>query len=590
MMPDEQEQSVAQIAPKGFPPPLAPDASTADQAPVIHIVKYRGRFRVIGPTSLTFGPPLGPNSSGWACWSWDGNALTAENCRYGIRPLFYFATADQVAVAGSIRSLLILGAPAEIDRAALSVYLRFENFLAEDTPFKYIKALPPGARLRWSGSLTLSTSEYRPALLNITREHAVRRYGALFRSAVRRQAAERNIVPLSGGCDSRHIALELAGDGRSLRSISAAPFPPKSNDDMEIAGRVAAAIGIDHETVEQDVSRYNAITRTTQATSYCGREHAWFRRLAKRLIEMAGPDTAIFDGLGGDVLSAGLFLDERTLDLFRTGRLQELACHYLSGQTGPLPFLADPDIAPATLAVERLEAELARHQSAPNPVGAFFFWNRTRRVVAQQFFGLVADQNVVTPYLDPELFDFLAALPAEMYLDHQFHRDAMHRAHPGFAHIGFARPSAKQRAAGQRAHFRAYGRSILRLLATQPCHTVNRHYAEPRIRYLSCTGDRGACWTADACLYLSQLEHAASAHTHHYRCYFLDRFGNTVDGTAIQSLGDVAAIEQSMVLLAARAQHSIELWNRDRLTFRYVSDDHDLAGSLPNSDRTIDCA
>jgi hypothetical protein len=108
------------------------------------------------------------------------------------------------------------------------------------------------------------------------------------------------------------------------------------------------------------------------------------------------------------------------------------------------------------------------------------------------------------------VFELLAGLPAEMLLDHHFHREALHMAFPQFAGIAFAAPArgGGPRKAVRRDHFRRYGRAILRRLETHPSSLIKSRHAVPRIRYLALVGSAQACWTADACLYLSQLEYA----------------------------------------------------------------------------------
>src|SRR5262249_4336272 len=149
---------------------------------------------------------------------------------------------------------------------------------------------------------------------------------------------------------------------------------------------------------------YAASVEATIETSFCGREHSWFRPLARYFADPDLADAPVLDGLGGDVLSAGLFLEPDALALFRRGAIAALTHRYMGyrgGHDGPLPFLADQALAPAEAARERLADELARHQDAANPVGSFFFWNRTRRVVALSFFAMLGGHRLVTPYLDP---------------------------------------------------------------------------------------------------------------------------------------------------------------------------------------------
>jgi asparagine synthase (glutamine-hydrolysing) len=83
------------------------------------------------------------------------------------------------------------------------------------------------------------------------------------------------------------------------------------------------------------------------------------------------------------------------------------------------------------LALCRLIPELEKHTDSPNPVGQFYFWNRTRREIATSCWGLLNDPcHVLAPYLSREVCDFLSALPAEYFLDHNFHTEAIIRHYP----------------------------------------------------------------------------------------------------------------------------------------------------------------
>ncbi|MEX0760491.1 MAG: hypothetical protein WD100_13005 [Tistlia sp.] len=100
------------------------------------------------------------------------------------------------------------------------------------------------------------------------------------------------------------------------------------------------------------------------------------------------------------------------------------------------------------MARERVARDLARWQQAANPLGLFYLMSRTRREVASAPYGLFAAVGQVhAPYLDRNLYDHLAGLPAEHLWDHGFHRDVIRRAYPEQADIPFAAGEAKPSAA-----------------------------------------------------------------------------------------------------------------------------------------------
>src|SRR5262249_19524175 len=101
----------------------------------------------------------------------------------------------------------------------------------------------------------------------------------------------------------------------------------------------------------------------------------------------------------------------------------------------------DAGLAGEEVAIARIAAALEPHADAPNPVGSFFFWNRTRREVALSPFSVFRGFRVHVPFLDDELFDYLTSLPAEHFLDHTFHYQAIALAYPQWSHIPYATKS-----------------------------------------------------------------------------------------------------------------------------------------------------
>jgi asparagine synthase (glutamine-hydrolysing) len=223
----------------------------------------------------------------------------------------------------------------------------------------------------------------------------------------------------------------------------------------------------------------------------------------------------VYDGIGGDVLSAGLFLSPRRVELFEEGRWAELADDLVSvASDQAIESTLRPERASKfhrEIAFARFAAEFRKHTDAANPIGSFHFWNRTRRLITLCPYGMLREApEVFSPYLDHELFDFLTSLPARMFVDHSFHTETIQRAYPAYAHI----PFAQLRSAGgaYRKHYRSFALAVARrLLKTGPHQLLRDSYFLPRL--LRCLIDPGylpsAVWIGSFALYLDQLESTA---------------------------------------------------------------------------------
>ena len=386
--------------------------------------------------------PGQPDDGIFAEWRWDGETLTVTNDRYGMYPLFYCAGREAVRVSPSIATLVRAGAPAELDHEALAIFLRLGFFLGDDTPFARIKALPPNARLVWRrGELALDGGRVVTRPADLTREAAIDGYVELFRQSIRRRLPENEdfAVPLSGGRDSRHILLELCEQGRRPKlCVTTKPYRPRTDEDVRVASLVTAALALPHAILDQP-DRFDAEHRKNVATSFCSDEHTWALVLAEFL---RGRAATLFDGIGGDVLSAGLFLRRQRLALYEAGRFAELADLILPPlNERTLSLVLRPGVravATRSRAVHRIAVELERHAEAPNPIGSFYFWNRTRREINLVPYALLSSVGTVfAPYLDHDLYDFLAALPLALVRDGELHTDVIRHAYPKVRDVPF---------------------------------------------------------------------------------------------------------------------------------------------------------
>ncbi len=418
--------------------------STSSGSDCLHVRRRDSGFDVVGPHTLNLGEPI-PDSEQrngvWAQWEWNGRELVVRHDPGGFRPIYYFTRPGEIAVAPSLVTLLRQGAPRELDDDALAAFFRLGFFLGDDTPFRAIRAVPANTDLRWTGEgikFDVATPQVQ-AVSTMDRKTAIARYQELFSQAIhRRPSTGASALPLSGGRDSRHILFELVSQGH--RPALTVTIARTTDSDGAAAAAVARTLGVDHQLIPAPPPSLESEQRKNVQTDFCADEHTWFLAMRGAL---TAQNYTLYDGIGGDVLSAGLFLEPNSLALFRAEKFVELARRLIDEEQRS-PFIArflTAEVAQRfneDRAVARLAVELEKHAAMPNPCGSFYFSNRTRREIALSPFAIFGDLKVHAPYLDVDLVDFLSSLPAEMLLDHTFHDDTIAQAYPQWAHLSYS--------------------------------------------------------------------------------------------------------------------------------------------------------
>jgi len=270
-----------------------------------------------------------------------------------------------------------------------------------------------------------------------------------------------------------------------------------------------------------------AMLQKNLLTDFCSDKHTWAMPVVRALDRQV---STVYDGIGGDVLSAGLFSSPERLRHFRAGRLEELAGKLLGNELA-LSKVLRPEAQQRfnrAKALARVREVLASYAEHPNPIASFFFWNRTRRDIALYSFGMFSHETTVfAPYLDHAVFDFLVSLPGEMLVDKQFHVDTISHAFPAAAGIPYARSDGDPQAERwpvwrRRLHFIVLAVDLATYFARDrtagrggigDTSIINRRFVLPRVACLAFDADDRRVWfNLEIVLCLTQLQRWVAAH------------------------------------------------------------------------------
>lgn len=442
---------------------LAGDGPARTQQPLFPVLEVRlnehGAVSV-GPESWDWGHRVrgagGADDGVFAGWRCEGGSVSAWVDRLGMAPLFYAAGPRSIVLSpNALRVARRLGAP-EPDDDALAVFVRRGFFVGNDTPWKAVRAMPPGGRLEWRGGV-LEVSGSIPIMreTRLSYDAAVDAYIDLFRAAVAaRPPGEGAVLPLSGGRDSRHILLELCRQRMKPRAcVTVDRFVREPGDEVSVASGLAEAVGVAHEVAGYERSWTAYELEKNRRTGFCTDEHNHMMVLARAA---EGRFDVAYDGILGDVLSAPFVPGPEHRRMMELGRFEELAREILAPTPGTRGYeLWKPVVSEEACgwllsagqrrrwslerATARVAAELRPHAAAVNPLDSFHVFNRTRREVALAPFGVVRGvPTFYAPFADRAVFDLLSSLPAPGLIREEFHDHAINRAFPRFADVPFA--------------------------------------------------------------------------------------------------------------------------------------------------------
>ena len=257
-----------------------------------------------------------------ALWDSTRNRLVLARDRYGIKPLYYRETADELAFASELRAL----ARGEVDLDALEAFLAFNSVPGPLTIFRDVRKLQPGHVLTWENGRSELIRYARPApvpasdVRNEDEAELVEELRARMRDSVRAHLV--SDVPvgvlLSGGIDSSMLAALAAEEASEpLRTFSIG-FEERSFDELADARLVAERYGTEHREL---VLRPDAALLLPALAEAFDEPFADSSALPTYLVsQLAAENVKVaLSGEGGDELFGGYYTYAADLFAQRTG-------------------------------------------------------------------------------------------------------------------------------------------------------------------------------------------------------------------------------------------------------------------------------
>jgi asparagine synthase (glutamine-hydrolysing) len=263
-----------------------------------------------------------------AIWDARRRRLVLARDRFGIKPLYYRAEADELAFASELRAL----PRGEIDLDALEAFLAFNSIPAPLTIFREVRKLPAGHLLLWEDGRVRLERFARPApvpaeqLRDDEEAELVEELRARVRDSVRAHLV--SDVPvgvlLSGGVDSALLAALAAEESSEpLRTFSIG-FEERSFDELADARRVAERYGTQHREL---VLRPDAALLLPALAEAFDEPFADSSALPTYLVsQLAASDVKVaLSGEGGDELFGGYYTYAADRLAARVGGLARIA-------------------------------------------------------------------------------------------------------------------------------------------------------------------------------------------------------------------------------------------------------------------------
>ena len=198
------------------------------------------------------GDELGAAEGAYAAVVWDPRtgSVVAATDRYSSRPLYIASEGETTLVAGELKAIPpVFPRRSRLDLDAVAAFLAYEHLFPRQALLDEIDVLPPAttATITAAGVTHKRRWRYelRPEPLGAEREW-VEEFGRRLDSAVARRLDSETAVTISGGLDSRCVALSMLRQGLQGSAVS---YGASGSGDLSIGADVARIAGFAHRSL-----------------------------------------------------------------------------------------------------------------------------------------------------------------------------------------------------------------------------------------------------------------------------------------------------------------------------------------------------
>ena len=414
-------------------------------------------------------------------WDPSSRTLTLARDRLGVKPMYYYADSECIVFASELRALEHWsGMPRAIDHEAVDLYIAYEHVPAPWTMWRGVRKLEPGSWLQWRDGVVTTRRWWELEYTgHIAPARSLDNWAEECRAKLRRATELRMISDaplgalLSGGIDSSAVVGLMADLGHTPKTFSIG-FDDASYNEVEFARMVARRVGADHheevvaaspelalEALERalDEPLADVSLVPTYAVSRMARRHVtvvisgdggdevfagydWYRAaaLADRYARVPGPVRWAVDAalrrVPPTARKKGVV---NKLKRFSEGvqggaGLEHLAwlIHAHAGEKlrlyrGPLAPLAEAG-APERLGRSLLDAARAVEPLSRRQWVDIALWLPDDILAKVDRASMAVALEARSPFLDYEVAEFAARLPASMHLDGGVRKRVLRRA------------------------------------------------------------------------------------------------------------------------------------------------------------------